>query len=310
MGTNIFEKVGYEGVFLQLRAGMTAGDWKEKGDQLFSILAKVEKPVVLFIDEIPIFVHRLLKGQDYQMTPERKAQTDEFMTWLRKNSQQHQGRVRIVLSGSIGFEPILRQAGLSASINNFQSFSLEPWPDSTAIACIHALALNRRLALLEGVPERMVEKLGCCIPHHVQMFFDFLYSDCRLRSQETCSVEDVDRVYQQSMLSTKGHVELTHYEERLKRVLGEELLPLTLDLVTEAAVMGSLTPSAIQALLASQNFPVLSSADALKEILAILEHDGYLKKKGADYVFVSNLLKDWWNARHKAFFTPAAQRRV
>ena len=57
-------------------------------------------------------VNRLLKGDDYRITPERRAEADRFMSWLRAASIRHQGKVRIVVSGSIGFEPILRQAQL------------------------------------------------------------------------------------------------------------------------------------------------------------------------------------------------------
>ena len=38
--------------------------------------------------------------------------------------------------------------------------------------------------------------------------------------------------------------------------------------------------------------------EALREILSILEHDGYLRQPTTnEYVFVSKLLKDWWKAR-------------
>ena len=111
------------------------------------------------------------KGADYRITPERRQQADLFLSWLRENSIRHQGKIRIVLSGSIGLEPVLRQGRLSATLNNFEPFELKPWDEDTACGCLEALAASYELEFEPGVPGEMVEMLGCCIPHHVQMFF-------------------------------------------------------------------------------------------------------------------------------------------
>ncbi len=103
-----------------------------------------------------------------------------------------------------------------------------------------ALANSYRVVLREGAPRRMVEKLGSCIPHHADVLQPRLQrykAPCR----HEVSLEDIDRVYLHSMLSTRGHAELSHMEERLRLVLGQKDLPLTLDLLTEAAVVGVLT---------------------------------------------------------------------
>jgi len=44
------------------------------------------------------------------------------------------------------------------------------------------------------------------------------------------------------MLSIQGHAQLSHLEERLKMVLGPELHPFALELLTEVATVGVLTP--------------------------------------------------------------------
>ena len=86
---------------IKLRAGVDAGNWRQKGDGVFAALAEDERPVVLVIDELPILVNRMLKGHDYRITPEGRWAVDEFLSWLRKNVQTYQGRVRVILSGSI-----------------------------------------------------------------------------------------------------------------------------------------------------------------------------------------------------------------
>ena len=65
---------------IKLRAGLTAGNWIPKGDELFSILATEDKPVLLLLDEVPILVNRIIKGEDYKITPERCRVAGEFMS--------------------------------------------------------------------------------------------------------------------------------------------------------------------------------------------------------------------------------------
>ena len=125
---------------MKLRAGIDDGNWQHKGDEVFAALAENDLPVVLAIDELPILVNRLLKGDDYCITPERRQAVDEFLSWLRKNGQEHQRRVCLILSGSVGLEPILQQAGLSAHANIFSPFDLKPWDEETASACLAELA--------------------------------------------------------------------------------------------------------------------------------------------------------------------------
>ncbi|UCC29979.1 MAG: hypothetical protein JSU86_17485 [Phycisphaerales bacterium] len=303
------DEVEFAELGLRLRAGLTSGNWAQKGDQLFGILAASEKPVVLLLDEVPILVSRLLKGEDFSITPQRRAETEEFMSWLRENSIRHQGQVRIVMSGSIGFEPVLRRAHLTATINNFVPFELKPWDDATAIGCLNALANEYGVRFQGDAPGRMVSRLGCNIPHHVQMFFYHAYGWCKRRDRMQFGPDDVETVYHQEMLSTRGHAELTHYEDRLKLVLGQEAFPLALEMLTEAAVTGHLTRDALAALEKYFSFPEQSTAEAQEEILRVLEHDGYLRLTESGYVFVSKLVRDWWKARYEFAFTPISQRK-
>jgi uncharacterized protein len=307
--TDTIESLRIDDLTLTLRSGLTSADWMAKGDRLFNILADSDKPVVIFFDEFAILVNRMVKGSDYQITPERIQNVDVFISWLRENSIRHKGKLRIVITGSIGIEPVLRQAHLSATLNNFSPFDLPPWDFKTAIECLEALANQYGIKLPEGVCVRMVEKLGCCVPHHVQTFFDAIYTDCKFKKKTEVSVEMVDEIYQSRMLGVRGHAELSHLEERLKIVLGAELYPLALELLTETAVVGRLTADTATYICEQYQLIHLPCEEALMEILEILQHDGYLQEIGQEFKFISHLLRDWWQARFKLFYTPVSVRR-
>ncbi len=307
--SNIFgrvEAIDIKDIAIKLRSGITAGDWKSKGDQLLAMIADYGKPIVIFMDEVPILVNRLLKGSDYKITEDRRREADMFMSWLRDNALRHKDKIRFVITGSIGLEPVLHQANLSSTLAGFKPFDLKPWSEDIAASCIQALANQYQIVFQPGVCDAMVKKLGCCIPHHVQMFFDHIHDESRLRNISEISFEFVNDVYEKNMFSSRGHAELSHFEERLKTVLGEEYFPLAIDLLTEAAVNGFLSPEVATMISKRYSF---GSDHVLREIIGILEHDGYFLQKERYYRFVSNLLKDWWKARFAFTYRPAKTKR-
>jgi len=305
--TDSIEKVEALQLGATFRAGLTAGDWMVKGNRLFDILGEsaTEKPVVIMFDEMPIMINYMLKDNSFKITPEGKKEADAFLSWLRQNCIKHQGKVRVIVAGSIGLEPILRQARLSATINHFTAFELKPWDETTSVGCINALANEYGVELKENVAKEMVNRLGCGIPHHVQMFFSYVYDHCKKKGKMACNIEEVGEIFEREMLGIHGHPELTHYEERLEMVLGKELFTFAIDMLTEAAVTGYLTNEAIRAFQKeySRLLEGVDIVEAQKEILWVLEHDGYIQQSKNGYVFVSKLLRQWWKNLHGSPYT-------
>ena len=305
------DELGVSELRLKLRAGIDAGRWRTQGDALFASLAVGEKPVVLAIDELPILVNRLLKGHDYRITPERRQDTDRFLSWLRKNGQAHRGRIQLVVSGSVGLEPILEQAELSAHANIFAPFELRPWDEDTAVACLGELAESYDLRISERVRQEMFRCLRCGIPHHVQQFFDLLHEHLRRDNRHEASTDDVDTVYSQGMLGVRGQVYLEHYQGRLRMVLGDDGYVVALELLTETAVSGGhLSDDSIRQYEAYRSVLSEEASRQVRDVLHVLEHDGYLARHDGGYRFVSGLVEDWWRARHATGFVPVNERQT
>jgi hypothetical protein len=311
---NLFDRIdeiGIDLITLKIREGV-AGDWQEKGAQILEALAETDLPIILAMDELPVMVNRMLRPKANRVTDESRQQTEVFLSWLRKVMGKYQGRIRWVVCGSIGLEPILSQCKLTHTIGHLRSFQLSPWENEVADGCLQALAAHAQIALPDASREKMLALLGCNIPQYVQMFFGYVKDHCLLKSINTPNPEDIQRVYDQYMLSTRGHAELSDLEERLHRVLGQELAVLAFDLLTEAAVEGVLTDSAATAL-AEWNqalFQPMEPQAALRMVMGVLRHDGYLRAKdNQGHRFVSNLVRDWWQRRFQLGYLPAKERR-
>ena len=123
------------------------------------------------------------------------------------------------------------------------------------------------------------------------------------------TLADVQQVYEHELLSVKGQIDLVHYEDRLRTVLGDEAFTDALSLLTEAAVNGGLlTHEAVGRYRELSPFSPAEGGISIDDVLYSLEHDGYLEWQAAGYGFVSGLLEDWWCARHGQHFTPINRR--
>ena len=303
------EELGVSELRVKLRGGVDAGNWRTKGDAVFASLAENGRPVVLAIDELPILVNRLLQGHDYEMTPERRRDADEFLSWLRKNGQAHGRRIPMIVSGSVGLEPILKRAELSAHANIFSPFDLKPWDEETAIGCLGELAASYGLQLPEDVCREMCLRLRCCVPHHVQQFFDKFHEYLRRAGHREATLDDVSRVYSEEMLGVRGQIHLEHYESRLRMVLGDRDYSVAIDLLTEtAACDGVLSERSIVQCGAYLSSLPDGVTTRVADVLHVLEHDGYLARREDGYRFVSGLVEDWWRARHSHGFVPFGRR--
>lgn len=296
---------------VQLRAGITDKNQWQEGDKIFSSLSKCEKPVVLAIDELPIFINRLLRGDGDKVTQEGINSADMYLSWLRKNAQEHRDNVVLILSGSVGLEPILRRVGLSAHANVYNPLELKAWPENVAVNCLAELSKSCGIKLPLEVREAMCRRLRHHIPQHVQRFFGHMLDYLTQEGRFQATLEDVDEVYNYQMLSVRGQVDLEHYPIRLRMILAINEYKTALELLTEASVNdGLLTFNSIN--LYRSYIEKMNLADeeliALEDILYLFEHDGYMEREEDGYRFVSGLLEDWWRVGYGQFHVPVQQR--
>lgn len=48
-----------------------------------------------------MLVNTMLKGNDFEVTPERLGVIRHFLGWLRKNGQVHRDKIAMIVSGSV-----------------------------------------------------------------------------------------------------------------------------------------------------------------------------------------------------------------
>lgn len=304
-GLDRLETVSVHELQVKLRARTDEGNWRSEGDLVLDALAASDRPLVLAMDELPILINRLLARNDRGAGREA---ADLFLSWLRRNGQRHRHRLTFIVLGSVSLPPILRRAGLSAKANIYNPFPLDPWDEETASRCLAALAATYGLRLPERVRAEMCRRLRCCVPHHVQLFFEKLHRWLQRKRSDAATLDDVKVVYERLMLGPQGQPDLDHYETRLREILRADGYRTALELLTEAAVTKRLSSAAIRRYQLDRAASGESEDFSIEDVLHVLEHDGYLERCEGGYRFVSGLLEDWWRSRHGRTFVPILDR--
>lgn len=299
------EEIGTSAFRVKFRAGLDAGNWPRHGDRIIQACAEYEGPVLLVIDELPIFLQRLYREDG------SAQRVDEFLSWLRRALQAlERGSPVVVVSGSIGLEPLVARLRIPDRINYLDPYRLPPWNRDVSTACFERLAESYGLQVEDGVADAAFDALGIGIPHQVQSFFARLRDFARIRGRDRVTVNDIAEVYRTELLGPSGQGNLAHYETRLADALDDESRGIAMEILAEAAVQGVFTADARRALERLHTALFDDAPTRVTEALDLLEHDGYLDRGPDGHRFSSRLLKDWWAARFRGHHTPLAERIV
>ena len=297
------EEIGALDFSVKIRGGLNDGNWQRHGEQLLHDCASQDKRVLLVIDEVPIFLKRMLHRDG------NTNRVEEFLSWLRSVVQSLGDKSPVlILSGSIGLDPLVRRLGLSDRINHLFRTRLGPWNRETSIECFDRLARSHGLRVENGVSGAVYDSLGIGIPHHIQSFFARLRDFAKLQGRDLITVLDVGEVYQTELLGPSGQNDLVHYETRLKDAMDEESHSIAMEILAETATRDVFTQDARRSLETGYSKLIDGASERVADALEVLVHDGYLEAVGDTYRFPSHLLKDWWHARFRGHHLPLEER--
>ena len=297
------EEIGALDFSVKFRNGLNDGNWQRYGEQLLRDCTLQDKRVLLVIDELPIFLKRMLH-QDGDAN-----RVEEFLSWLRGVVQAlGDDSPVLIVSGSIGLDPLVRRLGLSDRINHLFPFRLGPWNRESSIECFDRLATSYQLNMEDGVSTAVYDALGIGIPHHIQCFFARLQEFATMRGRDQVVVEDVDEVYRTSLLGPFGQNDLVHYKKRLEEALDKESHSIAMEILAEAATADVFTQGARRSLESGYSKVINGVSERITDTLEVLVHDGYLEVVKDSYRFPSRLLRDWWSARFGDHHVPLEKR--
>lgn len=245
----------------------------------------------LLIDELPIFLKAL-----HDKGPDGVQNARNLMNLLSRLRADHP-RVRWMITGSIGIEPLARAGNYMGVLAKFVTFELLPLTAGQARDFLQDLVrdgqLMHRREITDSEAEAVIAATGWCVAYYLEALAQKLSGEpCADQVGASQAVEAaVGSLLQPAEMATFGT-----WEEHLRKHYhdGERVLAF--------AVLGALAPEAqglsLSTLLAAVGLPALTR-HGLRGLLLRLHADGFLDVDDweADEPMVrfrNLLLRRWW----------------
>lgn len=280
--------------------GRTPGDWIEIADTLLQSLAQAGPRLLIYVDELPIFLFNLIKRDKENGV----GRVRRFLDWFRNDLRgaSGTGTVRWLLTGSVGLDNLVQQHGMADTINTLRHKNLEPFSESEAIGFLQTLAANYSASLSKVEALAAVTVLRWPQPYYLQLFFH------EWRDRGMAPVGGNPQGWAEQLMeqmTASANNDFQHWEQRLSI----QLSPTDADLAQILLDYSSRSPQGVRAetLLAflHEQVPTASPQEARRtfgRLRDILVRDAYWfadESSGEKYYrFCLEPLRRWWMRRN------------
>lgn len=251
-----------------------------------------ERRWALLIDELPIFLKAL-----HDQGPQGVDAARNFMN-LSSRLRAEYPRVRWMITGSIGLDPLARAGNYMGVLAKFESFSLQPLNQAQAKEFVKDIAqvgrLLHRQVITDPEAEALVDAVGWRAAYYLEALAKKLKGQpCEDPAEVKTLVDDaVQRLLSPGEVATFGvweeHVR-KHYRDAERAIAFASL----------AALAKDAHGLRIDALLPAIGEMGVTRA-ALRELLTRLHVEGFLTVSDWDgddptVAFLNPLLRQWWS---------------
>ena len=262
------------------RSALVQTDWQEFANHLFGHLnerSEDEKPWLLLVDELPIFVQALQAKSGVESV-------SRFLYWLRKIRQKHTN-VRWLYAGSIGLDAIARRTNVEGALNDLHPYTLHPFSPETANTFLHSIGEKRGCKFEEDSIAAIIQRLGWLSPRYLAVIAD----DAVALSHGNPVTASIANEAMERLLELDKRLYWSNWREHVDRNFAEPDRSRLHSVLSFAAK--DETGVTEDTLIASLNN---ISQQELRSLLDILLNDGYLNCEKGRYSFRMNLLREWW----------------
>jgi hypothetical protein len=258
---------------------ITPEDWHSKSQHFAKDLQQLDEPIWFLLDEFPIMIDQIAKTHGLPLA-------EAALHWVRSLRQQPDSKVRLLLTGSIGLDGILRKHGIRGVANDLRREELKPLSFEEALAFTLKLSADNLINLQEDLARDFLQRLGAGLwPFLIQLFV----AELQDHDAPPTSPDDIERIFH-SISRSKRNQYAANMWDRLRDIFTEAeqtIARAALKLI--AAQPTGIAPDQLRGQL------LQFEANDFDYVLDVLQHDGYLTETDNGKIcFFSNLLRDYW----------------
>lgn len=269
--------------------------WQEKAEELIQLLSRSNQKLLFIVDEIPDMINRILKKD--------KENLETFLHWFRTvRTDPNNTNIRWLLGGSVNLRSSLSQIGLLNLINDLNIEILPPFTDIEVEKFIKVILNSKSVNFDPGIISRIKELLGNPIPFFLQLMCQELYRYWRRSGKKTISVENVEHVYETSIMGEQARDKLQHFKDRIYRYYKKHEQDAVFEILeklsnSEHGISGENILTLYKSIKekTSINDEKQNRNREFTELVQQLKNDFYIEQNKEGQLYFSNrLLKEWW----------------
>lgn len=275
-------------------------DWAKVANELLRLIAQAEEPWLIYIDELPILLFNMIRD-DPQTGVQRVRR---FLDWFRNDVRAlpGAGRVRWLVSGSVGLDTLVQQYGMADTINSMKHESLEAFAEDVALAMLDKLAARYAIALSTDAARGLVAAVQWPQPYYLQSAFHHLRTLSNA-NRATTTAELIEAAIER-LVQPGADNDFHHWESRLALQLPRADAGHALALLTHAARDPAGTRPEMLLTMLEQRMANATAEEARRTFIRlrdILQRDAYWwpdETSGSRrYRFRLEPLRRWWLRR-------------
>ena len=251
-----------------------------------------ERRCVLLVDELPIFLKAL-----HDRGPDGISDARDFMNLVSRLRERHK-RVRWMITGSVGIEPLARKGDYAGVLAKFRPFELKPLNETQSVALIKDLAAKGRFMHREAITDieaRLLTKtVGWCAPFYLEALA------AEMRDEPETDPVLADRAVEKAVEHILRHVHTTTFgtwEEQLRKHYDEPERTVAFEVL--AALAEEDGGRDLDDLLVSVGRSELTRERLRDLLLRRLCPEGFVAvddpaTDSPTFLFLNPLLRRWW----------------
>lgn len=275
-----------------------AEQWDKLATDLLRKLAGLHGSWLIYMDELPIFLFRLLEKSNGNTDRVRR-----FLDWFRNDIREHVSckSLHWLISGSVGLDTLVQRCRMPDTINTLNHQQLPPFDrDKEADPFLERLSESHNLGLTPELRKQILDGIGWTQPFFIQLVVQQL-----IRPELRANPDSANRIQHalELVVESGEDNDFHHWETRLEMQLGKHDADIAKNILTVAAKKSGESGNALLNAVSAQlpESPVEQRSKFI-EIRDILLRDAYLWRDEAEgqplYRFRLELLRCWWLKRN------------
>jgi len=275
-----------------------AEQWDKLATDLLRKLAELHGNWLIYMDELPIFLFRLLEKSNGNTDRVRR-----FLDWFRNDIREHVSckSLHWLISGSVGLDTLVQRCRIPDTINTLNHQQLPPFDrNKEADPFLNQLSISHKLGLTPELREQILDDIGWTQPFFIQLVVQQL-----IRPELRAEADPVRRIRRalDRVIESGDDNDFHYWETRLEMQLGKHDADIAKNILTVAAHESGASGIALLNAVSAQ-LPESPAEQRSKfiEIRDILLRDAYLgsdeSQQQPHYRFRFELLRRWWLKRN------------